>query len=669
MPDKIHLLPDSIANQIAAGEVVQRPASVVKELLENSVDAGSKKIQLIVKDAGKTLIQVIDDGTGMSETDARMCFERHATSKISNTNDLFRVRTLGFRGEALASIAAVAQVELRSKLRPAPGLSEEGIELGTLIKVEASETKSQEPVPCSAGTSITVKNLFYNVPARRNFLKSNPVEMRHILDEFQRIAIAYPGLSFTMYQNDMEIFQLASGKLSQRIVSIFGEQYKKQLASCQEKTTLTNITGYIGKPEFTKKTRGEQFFFVNKRFVRHPYLHHAVMNAYEELITKDRFPFYVLFIEIDPKHVDINVHPTKTEIKFDDEKTIYALVRSAVKRSLGVHNITPSIDYSVDVNYKTSTRLVSQQEELNKSDIEYTRQQFRKTPLEYSNLHNWEKLYPGREPEKGGIPARPPSLPESKKRGIGETENSKTKRFTDSPIHRFTDSERNSGGLDLGGAGSRASSSFTLPSAINNDIDVEKDFLSSDESTAFQIHNSYIITQVKSGMMIIDQHAAHQRILYEKYLTMLQNRFGASQQFLFPQTIELSPSDFELVTELKEEIHALGFVFSHFGKNSIVVNGIPADIPPGSEKDLFEGLIEQYKKYKTDLKLETRENLSRSLAKRSAMKHGTKLTAAEMNTVINQLFTCKTPAYTPNGNFTLIILGLDKINEYFCKKK
>ena len=364
------------------------------------------------------------------------------------------------------------------------------------------------------------------------------------------------------------------------------------------------------------------------------------MNAYEELIPKDRFPFYVLFIEIDPKHIDINVHPTKTEIKFDEEKTIYALVRSAVKRSLGVHNITPSIDYSVDVNYKKSARLASQQEELNKSDIEYTRQQFRKTPLEHSNFQNWEKLYPGREPEK---------------RGIGETVSSKTKQLTDSPIHPFTDSEGFRG----------ASSSFTLPSAVNTDIAIEKDYLSSDESTAFQIHNSYIITQVKSGMMIIDQHAAHQRILYEKYLTMLQNRFGASQQFLFPQTIELSPSDFELVTELKEEIHALGFVFSHFGKNSIVVNGIPADIPPGSEKDLFEGLIEQYKKYKTDLKLETRENLSRSLAKRSAMKHGTKLTAAEMNTVINQLFTCKTPAYTPNGDFTLIILGLDKINEYF----
>jgi len=543
---------------------------------------------------------------------------------------------LGFRGEALASISAVAQVVLRTKT--------EGEELGTLIKIEASETKSQQPVSCSAGTSITVKNLFCNVPARRNFLKSNPVEMRHILDEFQRIAIAHPGLSFTMYQNDMELFRLAPTKLSQRIVSIFGEQYKKQLAPCQEKTTLTNITGYIGKPEFAKKTRGEQFFYVNKRFIKHPYLHHAVMNAYEELITKDRFPFYVLFIEIDPKHVDINVHPTKTEIKFDDEKTIYAFVRSAVKRSLGVHNITPSIDYSVDVNYKKSTRSVSQQEELNKSDIEYTRQQFRKTPLEHSNFQNWEKLYPGREPEK---------------RGIGETVSSKTKQLTDSPIHPFTDSEGFRG----------ASSSFTLPSAVNTDIAIEKDYLSSDESTAFQIHNSYIITQVKSGMMIIDQHAAHQRILYEKYLNMLQNRFGASQQFLFPQTIELSPSDFELVAELKEEIHALGFVFSHFGKNSIVVNGIPADIPPGSEKDLFEGLIEQYKKYKTDLKLETRENLSRSLAKRSAMKHGTKLTAAEMNTVINQLFTCKTPAYTPNGEFTLIILGLDKINEYFCQPK
>lgn len=337
MLDIIQLLPDSIANQIAAGEVVQRPASVVKELLENSIDAQAKQIQLIVREAGKTLIQIIDDGIGMSETDARMCFERHATSKIRSSEDLFKIKTMGFRGEAMASIAAVAQVEMRTRR-----ITDE---LGILIRLEASELKAQEVVSTPPGTNIQVKNLFYNVPARRNFLKSNPVEMRHILDEFQRIALANPDISLSLYHNDSEIYNLPAGKLSRRIVDLFGKSYREQLASCEEETSFVSVRGYVGKPEFAKKTRGEQFFYANNRYIKNGYLNHAVMTAFEGLIPEGTHPFYVLFIEIDPIHIDINVHPTKTEIKFDDERTVYAIVQAAVRRAMSQHNLTPSLDF------------------------------------------------------------------------------------------------------------------------------------------------------------------------------------------------------------------------------------------------------------------------------------------------------------------------------------
>ena len=345
MSDIINLLPDAIANQIAAGEVVQRPASVVKELLENSVDAGSTKVQLVIQEAGKTLIQVIDNGKGMSETDARMCFERHATSKIRKSEDLFSIKTMGFRGEALASIAAVARVELKTKRADT--------ELGSFIHIEASEVKKQEPASLNQGTSLAVKNLFYNVPARRNFLKSNPVEMRHIIDEFQRVALANPAISFSLTQNEKEVFNLPEGKLSQRIVSLFGKNYQKQLIVCAEETNWLKIQGYIGTPEFSKKTRGEQFFFINDRFIKSSYLNHAVSGAYEGLIQANQFPFYTLFIEMDPKHIDINVHPTKTEVKFEDERSVYGIIRSAVKQALGTHNVIPALDFGTDVNFKS----------------------------------------------------------------------------------------------------------------------------------------------------------------------------------------------------------------------------------------------------------------------------------------------------------------------------
>ena len=351
MADRIQLLPDSIANQIAAGEVVQRPASAVKELIENSIDAGATHIKLIVKEAGKALLQVIDDGHGMSPTDARMSLERHATSKIRKAEDLFTLHTMGFRGEALASIAAVAQVEIKTRMA--------SDELGTLLVVEGSDVKRQEPTACEKGTSISVRNLFFNIPARRNFLKSNPVELRHIIEEFQRLALANPEISFSLIQTDELVYDLPQGKLSQRIINLFGKAYQQQMAACQEETDLVKVTGYVGKPAFAKKTRGEQFLFVNRRFIRSNYLHHAVMNAFEGLLGENSFPFYVLFMEIDPRHIDVNVHPTKTEIKFDDERAVYAVVRSAVRQAIGTHNLSPGLDFDADVNLVAKLNAVS----------------------------------------------------------------------------------------------------------------------------------------------------------------------------------------------------------------------------------------------------------------------------------------------------------------------
>jgi DNA mismatch repair protein MutL len=398
MLDIIQLLPDSIANQIAAGEVVQRPSSVVKELLENSIDAEATQVQLIVREAGKTLIQVIDNGKGMSETDARMCFERHATSKIRTSDDLFKIRTMGFRGEAMASIAAVSQVELKTRRNTD--------ELGTMVRIEASELKAQEAISTPEGTNLLVKNLFYNVPARRNFLKSNPVEMRHIIDEFQRVALSNPDIAFSLYHNDAEIYNLPSGKLSRRIVDLFGKSYREQLAPCEEETSFVTVRGFVGKPQFAKKTRGEQFFFANNRFIKNSYLNHAVMSAFEGLMPEGSHPFYVLFIEIDPVHIDINVHPTKTEIKFDDERTVYAIVQAAVRKSMSQHNLAPSLDFDTNINYSnqffsfnnaptpTSTAVPSK---MNQADFDSERP-FAKpemSPREKSNLSNWNKLYEG----------------------------------------------------------------------------------------------------------------------------------------------------------------------------------------------------------------------------------------------------------------------------------
>jgi DNA mismatch repair protein MutL len=600
MPDKIQLLPDSIANQIAAGEVVQRPASAVKELIENSIDAGGVNIRLIVKDAGKTLLQVIDDGFGMSETDARMSLERHATSKIRKAEDLFTLHTMGFRGEALASIAAVSQMEMKTKLADQ--------ELGTLLVVEGSDVKKQEPVRCESGTNILVRNLFFNIPARRNFLKSNPVELRHIIEEFQRLALANPELSFTMVQGDELVYDLPSGKLSQRIVNLFGKHYQEQLAACQEETDLVKVTGYVGKPDFARKTRGEQFLFVNKRFIRSNYLHHAVMNAFEGLLPENSFPFYVLFIEIDPKHIDVNVHPTKTEIKFDDERAVYAVVRSAVRQAIGSHNLTPALDFNADVNLIAKLSTAS-----NQSNEVYFDERF-STALHRSNLENWEKMFESELPSRL-ITQADEVLPVQ------------TIRF-ESSLNKTNDE-------------------------------------APEEKMIFQLHNRFIVKQVKSGMMIIDQQAAHERILFERFTDQLKNKTAQSQQSLFPQAVTFSPADFALVLEMQQEINALGFRFEIFGKNTLLINGVPTHLTGGQEKNVFEGLIEQFKHNQSELAIPIQQNLARSLAKKASLKSGQKLAKEEMLSLINSLFTCNTPNYSPDGNSTYFIFELTKIESYF----
>lgn len=620
MSDLIQLLPDAIANQIAAGEVVQRPASALKELLENSIDAGATKIQVVVKEAGKQLIQVIDNGKGMSATDARMSFERHATSKIRSSEDLFSIRTFGFRGEALASIAAVAQVELKTR--------QAAEELGTMIQIDGSEVKTQEPVATTPGTSISMKNLFFNVPARRNFLKSNPVEMRHIVEEFQRVALAYSEIGFSLMQNDMEVYNLLPGKLSQRIVGLFGKNHQSQLVPCEELTPHVNVKGYIGKPESAKKTRGEQFFFVNNRYIKSSYLNHAVSNAYESLLQTDQHPFYVLFLEIDPSHIDINVHPTKTEIKFDDERTVYAVIRAAVKQALGAHHVVPALDFSFDVNFTDNWT----KDETKKTDVdrEYSYKTFNTPEFKKSSASGWEKLFEGNQtfiqPEK------------TISREVDEKEE-------ESEILTFS-SKANP---------EEETRTFPKPSD------------SESTGTTFQVELNYIVAQMSTGLLIIDQQAAHERILYERYLRQLKLAQGSSQQCLFPPVIQMSPGDYELVMGVMNELQSLGFMLSEFGNNSILVQGVPADIQVKNEKELFEGLIEQFKNFKSELSLDNRENLARSLARKSSLKRGQKLNAQEMETLVGQLFACQNPNFGLGGNKTFVKLDLSSIHSFFGK--
>ncbi|MBL7850163.1 MAG: DNA mismatch repair endonuclease MutL [Cyclobacteriaceae bacterium] len=590
MADLIHLLPDSIANQIAAGEVVQRPASVVKELMENSVDAGANRIQVIIKEAGRSLVQIVDNGSGMSETDARMSLERHATSKIRKAEDLFSLRTMGFRGEALASIAAVAQLEMKTRLADK--------DLGTLLVVEGSEVKRQEPTATEKGTSIAVKNLFYNIPARRNFLKSNPVEMRHIVEEFQRVALAHPGLSFSLQHGDELLYDLEPGNLAQRVVGLFGKSYQSQLAPCTEETDLVSVDGFIGKPDSAKKTRGEQFLFVNDRFIRNNYLNHAVVSAYEGLLPDGSFPFYVLFLTIDPKHVDVNVHPTKTEIKFDDERAVYAVVRAAVRQALGAHNLTPTLDYSADINLVSK---VARTQALSRE--QYLDEQLG-SGLQRSNLSNWEKLFEEERPAQSALFSQAQAMPAEPEKVPGKT-----------PV--------------------------------------------------FQLGSGHLVRPAKNGVMIIDPVAASERVLYESYQKKLRDKSASTLQSLFPQTVTLGTADFTLLMELEQEIKALGFQFDVFGKNTIVVTGLPAEASGKNEKELVEGLLEQFKQNQATLSVPLQDNLARSLARRTAVRRGQVLAQAEMESLVERLLASHNPNYSPDGSTTFFIFETSKIETHF----
>lgn len=615
MSDIIQLLPESVANQIAAGEVVQRPASAVKELLENAIDAGANKIQLILKDAGKALIQVIDNGCGMSVSDARMCFERHATSKVRRAEDLFAIRTMGFRGEAMASIAAIAQVEMKTRRHED--------ELGTLIEIEGSVMTRQEVVATPEGTSICVKNLFYNTPARRNFLKSNPAEMRHVTEEFQRISLAHPSIAFSLYHDGMEIFRLPSSALKQRIVHLFGNNYNERLIPVEEETTIINLKGFIGKPQFAKKTRGEQFFFVNNRFIRDAYLNHAVNKAYEDLLSDENFPLYVLFIDIDPSKIDVNVHPTKTEIKYLDEKSIYAIIHSAVKRSIGRFNISPTIDFDQETAFSGMISPKSLDEIV---------------PPSISFNPDFNPFSPEKSPERGSSGTRSHTFKEQSTKNWGS--------LYEISAHQPPEQVK----MELPGNG-----------PDDKYAPVRKQLM--------QLHNKYIISQIKSGLMLIDQQAAHERILYERFSLNLEDRKGASQQSLFPQTVTLTPNDYELAKSLLEDIKSLGFDVREFGKNTLVIEGIPLDLGSNqiNETQLFEHLIEGFKNSQQELKLDRRDALARSMARNSSIKSGVVLGQEEMNMLIEQLFACKAPNFSISGKPVIQTISLGELDRKFDK--
>ncbi len=635
MTDIIQLLPDAIANQIAAGEVVQRPASVVKELLENAIDAKAQNIQLIVKEAGKVLIQVIDDGTGMSITDARMSFERHATSKIRTSDDLFKIKTMGFRGEALASIAAVAQVEMRTR--------REGDELGILLKIEASDLKAQENIAAPKGTNILVKNLFYNVPARRNFLKSNPIEMRHIIDEFQRVALAHPEVGFSLHHNEAEVYSLPEGKLSRRIVDLFGKQYREQLGLCQEETPFVNISGYIGKPTSAKKTRGEQFFFANNRFIKHHYLHHAVLSVFDGLIPEGTHPFYVLFIEIDPIHIDINVHPTKTEIKFDDERSVYAIVQAAVRRAVNAYNLSPSIDFDAAVNINFGFSDPSFLQNPTKFTDTVRQNPPDRLPNEKANLSNWSKLYEGLNVDFENQPRRAENTSIEAKSWNFHWENTNLPTFeaeteTEQAVITFQ---------------SKANRSDKPEDAENQEYS---------ERSCYQIHNRFIVSQSKEGLLLIDQKAAYERILFDKYQQTLEKRNGFSQQLLFPKSVIFNPADFHLITEIKDEIEGLGFLFEVNADNhELIIQGVPSDMQDENEQNILEGLVEQIKFFASDLKISQREKLARSFAKRSASTYLSKLSSPEMNMLIDQVLASSNPQHSPSGEPILKTISLEQL--------
>jgi DNA mismatch repair protein MutL len=609
MADIIQLLPDHVANQIAAGEVVQRPASVVKELLENAIDAGASTIKLLVKNAGKVLIQVIDDGIGMSVNDARLSFERHATSKIKVADDLFNLNTKGFRGEALASIAAIAHVEMKTR--------QTSDELGTLLSVEGSIFTTQEHIATPKGSSIAVKNLFFNIPARRNFLKSDNVELRHIIDEFQRVVLAHPSINFSMYHNGSDLFNLQKGSFRQRIVNTFGRKTNEKLVPVEETTEVLSISGFVGKPEYSKKSRGEQFFFVNNRYIKSPYLNHSISSAFEGLLQTGRYPSYFLNLQVDPKSIDINIHPTKTEIKFDDEQTMYAIIRAAIKHSLGQFSIAPVLDFGRDKNLDTPYALNAGETSAPKVEVDRSFNPFSKTSLQTSSYskpgsESWKGLYVGLE--------------------------SKSNSNDFSQVSYESDE---------------------MISSIFDDTTERK------AQKTFQLHNKYIINTIKSGMLVIDQNRAHERILYEEYLRKTTVNEAVSQQLLFPLQLNLSTNGISMLKDLQQALETTGFVFSAFTNESVEITGLPVGVMESDVSNVFDQLIHDIENEIPDVNFSVSDLLSKSLAKSLAIKNGKKLEREEQEYLVNTLFFCKEPAVSPSNKTIFITIKVNELDKKF----
>jgi DNA mismatch repair protein MutL len=612
--DIIHLLPDSVANQIAAGEVIQRPASVIKELVENSMDAGATKISIQIKDSGRTLIQVTDNGKGMSPTDARMAFERHATSKIREASDLFAIRTMGFRGEALASIASVADVELKTR--------RESDEVGTYIHISGSELITQEVVSCSEGTTFIVKNLFFNVPARRKFLKSNTTELRHIISEIQRVALASPEIVFSVYHNGTVIYDLPSANFRKRIVNLFGAAMNQSLVPIQTETTLARIHGFIGQPKFARRTFGEQYFFVNGRYMKHPFFHKGVIQAYEKILPNEMIPAYFICFEVDPGSIDINIHPTKTEIKFESESAIWQMLHASVREALGKFNVVPSIDFDqegspdIPIALRSSDGLVQPtiQYDPNYNPFESPSMTFKSRGFGSSDhdneYKNWQKLY-------------------------GDVEKELTFEIEPAEQHH-------------------------QQSIFSGD---EKEERFEDAKKYIILKNKYILMPVKSGLMVIDQKRAHQRILFEKYIAMIANEEGVSQQLLFPQTIEINSADATLLRSMLDELNCIGFDLREFGPDTFILNGIPGILADTNARGIIEMFLEEYKSSVFDIKEKARERLAFSLAMASSIDNGYQLTSEEASHLIDSLFACQSPNFSPTGKAVVEIIPFEEFEK------
>lgn len=625
MPDIIQLLPDNVANQIAAGEVIQRPASVVKELVENAIDAGADQIHLIIKDAGKTLIQVVDSGSGMSETDARLSLERHATSKIRKADDLFTLHTMGFRGEALASIAAISHLEIKTRRQED--------ETGTTIRVEGSEVKEQVPDAIPVGTTISIKNLFYNVPARRNFLKSDNVEYRHILEEFNRVVLVYPDLKFSFTHNNTLVYKLENDSLKKRIVDVFGHNMNKKLVPISISTSLADIHGFIGKPEFARKKRGEQYFFVNNRFIKHPYFHHAVAESFKELLPEGYFPSYYIYLKVDPSRLDVNIHPTKTEVNFQDRTAIYSVLRSLVKQGIGQFNLAPSLDFDMDqslnlggapkdpADIKPPTITIDP--EYNPFKNTAGTQQKMETFRQKNNRENWSELY--KIEPRGGHHEPAQTIPANI-------------NFDDVP-EQHADQTR---------------------------IAADFDQVMSSQETLLQFSGQYIVSNVKSGLMLVDQNAAHERILYEKLLLRLKKRQQCSQQQLFPHHVTFSAEDVAIINELHEDLKYAGFNMEPINNHTFIISGLPADLNENEDVSGFlDNMLESYKLNQQEMKDDRTINLAYSMAKNLAIKPGKKLEKEEMRNVIDNLFACEVPDKSPSGKSTVVIIHPEEIKQKF----